>query len=237
MATKSTDRALTRELLDLERQYWQAIKDRDTDAQLLLTADPCIVTGPQGVGKLDKDQMAAMMAADQTPWTLKDFRIDDDVEVLRLGDDVAVVAYKVHEEMEVEGMPLSVDAVESSTWIRRDGGWVCALHTEAIAGDPFGRDRKTARGSGRARATPPWAPLPGSGVRPRSRDLRAARRQPGRGSIASRQAVGMPSTPVAQATMPPTIAPSVSRSTANTASRWTSRSRPRSAVAAHSASG
>jgi hypothetical protein len=31
---------------------------------------------------------------------------------------------------------------DSSTWVRRNGCWLCALHTEAIAGDPFGRDRQ-----------------------------------------------------------------------------------------------
>jgi hypothetical protein len=30
-----------------------------------------------------------------------------------------------------------------STWVRRNGGWVCALHTESILGDPFGRDKRT----------------------------------------------------------------------------------------------
>jgi hypothetical protein len=33
-----------------------------------------------------------------------------------------------------------VDAADSSTWVHRDGRWLCALHTEAIAGAPFGRD-------------------------------------------------------------------------------------------------
>jgi hypothetical protein len=25
--------------------------------------------------------------------------------------------------------------------VRRNGQWVCALHTESMLGDPFGRDR------------------------------------------------------------------------------------------------
>jgi len=28
--------------------------------------------------------------------------------------------------------------------VRRDGRWRCVLHTEALAGDPFGRDRAAA---------------------------------------------------------------------------------------------
>jgi uncharacterized protein DUF4440 len=67
-----------------------------------------------------------------------------DVQVQMVLDDVAVVAYRVREDLEVEGKPVTLDAADSSTWIRRDGRWVCAVHTESILGDPFGRDRRAA---------------------------------------------------------------------------------------------
>jgi hypothetical protein len=60
-------------------------------------------------------------------------------------DDVAVVAYKVREQMTVDGKPLTLEAADASTWVRRDGRWLCALHTESIAGDAFGRDRQPMR--------------------------------------------------------------------------------------------
>jgi hypothetical protein len=62
-------------------------------------------------------------------------------EVRLLGGDVAVLAYTVHEELTVEGKRVTLDAADASTWVRRDGRWVCALHTESLRGDPFGRDR------------------------------------------------------------------------------------------------
>ena len=58
-----------------------------------------------------------------------------------LRDDVAVVAYVVTEELTVENKPVTLKAADSSTWVRRDGRWVCAVHTESLSGDPFGRDR------------------------------------------------------------------------------------------------
>ena len=42
----------------------------------------------------------------------------------------------------VDGKPTKLEALDSSVWVRRDGKWVCALHTETLAGDPFGRDRR-----------------------------------------------------------------------------------------------
>ncbi|MGE0870694.1 MAG: nuclear transport factor 2 family protein [Kofleriaceae bacterium] len=130
------------QLVDLERQYWQAIKDRDVDAVLKLTADECIVTGPQGIGVLKNDELAKMMG--EAKYDLDEFSLGDRVEVRLVGDDVAVVAYTVHEQMTVDGQPVTIDAADSSTWVRRDGRWVCVLHTEALSGDPFGRDRNGA---------------------------------------------------------------------------------------------
>ena len=124
----------------LERKYWQALKERDWEAALRLTADPCIVTGAQGVSELDHATYRKMMNQ-QSHWTLEDFELED-VKVRLLADDVAIVAYKVKEDMKVDGKPLALEAAESSTWVRKDGSWVCALHTEAISGDPFGRDKR-----------------------------------------------------------------------------------------------
>jgi uncharacterized protein (TIGR02246 family) len=135
MATK----AVEQELLDLEKQYWQAIKNKDVDAALRLTDEPCIVTGAQGIGRIDKKRLAEMMQA--APYTLHDFTVQD-AQVRLLGTDVAILAYNVHEELTVDGKSVTLDAADSSTWVRRDGRWRCALHTEAIAGDPFGRDRR-----------------------------------------------------------------------------------------------
>lgn len=135
------------QLVELERQYWQALKDNDVAVVERLTDDPCIVTGAQGIGKLDRKSLVQMMK--DATYTLDSFELDPDVHVRMLDDDVAIVAYKVHEELTVDGKSLALDASDSSTWVRRDGRWVCALHTEALAGDPFGRDRngKQARGS------------------------------------------------------------------------------------------
>ena len=129
------------QLVDLERQYWNALKNGDAETAMRLSDDPCIVTGAQGVGSLDRRTLGDMMKSAR--YKLDGFQIDGDVKVKLLTDDVAVVAYKVREELTVEGKPIVLDAADSSTWVRRDGRWVCALHSEAPAGDAFGRDRTT----------------------------------------------------------------------------------------------
>jgi hypothetical protein len=138
--TERKTTSLKSELIGLEKQYWQALKDRDVDAALALTDDPCVVTGAQGVGVIDRKSFTAMMEG--ATYTLDDFKFKEDAEVRMLTDDVAVLAYSVHETLIVDGKEITLDCVDSSTWVRRDGSWVCALHSEALKGDPFGRDRR-----------------------------------------------------------------------------------------------
>ena len=139
MASKTMERTL----LGLERKYWQALKDKDLETAQELTADPCVIVGSQGVRSVDKAMYERMMR--DGSWTVVDFKIGDDACVEMLSRNIAVVAYSVHEDLTVDGEPMSIDAADASTWVRRDGRWVCALHTESLLGDPFGRDRDRAR--------------------------------------------------------------------------------------------
>jgi hypothetical protein len=135
------DMTIEQELIDLERRYWQALKDKDVAAALEFTDEPCIVAGAQGVGLIDHPTYVAMR--ENATWTIDDFDIRDDVQVRLLGDETAILAYTAHEELTVDGEPVAFDAADTSTWVRRDRRWLCALHTESIAGDPFGRDRSS----------------------------------------------------------------------------------------------
>jgi hypothetical protein len=135
----TTTTTMEKELVDMERQFWQAIMDKDVNAAMELTDSSCVVAGASGVASIDRKAFAGML--NSSTWTLNEFEFVGDVQVSSLTDDVAVVAYKVKEQLTVDGKPLTLEAADASTWVRRDGRWMCALHTEAILGDPFGRDR------------------------------------------------------------------------------------------------
>lgn len=139
----SVKQPLKQELLKLERQYWEAIKKNDFETALSLTDNPCVVAGAQGVALCSRERMREMMKASTCKLERYDIK-DEDIQVRRLSDDVAIVAYNVHEDFDVDGKEVSFDAADTSTWIKRDGKWVCALHTESVAGDPFGREAVTA---------------------------------------------------------------------------------------------
>jgi len=66
------------------------------------------------------------------------------MQVRLLSEDAAILAYRVKESLTVEGKAIMLEASDSSPWVKRDGQWMCALHTEALIGDPFGRDKQPA---------------------------------------------------------------------------------------------
>ncbi|MBK5571343.1 nuclear transport factor 2 family protein [Ensifer sp. SSB1] len=99
--------------------------------------------GAQGAAVLTRDDYRRMAEQAENSWKLKSFRLDD-VSVIFPREDVAVIAYTVTEEMDVDGEPLTLKAADATTWIRENGGWRASLHTESVLGDPFGRDRKAA---------------------------------------------------------------------------------------------
>ena len=145
MGEKGDEKAL----IEAERQYWQALKDKDVGTVIALTDESCMVAGSQGVSRIDRKSMAAMLK-DPT-YTLDQFELND-FDVRLVGPDLGIVGYKVHQDLTVEGEAVRLDAADTSTWVRRNGRWVCALHTESLLGDPFGRDRTS---PGRAASSPP----------------------------------------------------------------------------------
>ena len=130
-----------RELLEIEKRFWDAMKAKDGQTAAQMTDDGCIVVGAQGVSAIDSTTMEKLTV--EGDWELKQYAFDEkNTQVRFIGDDVAIVAYKVNEKVVVDGNTLPIDANDSSVWVRKNGEWLCALHTESLAGDPYGRDRK-----------------------------------------------------------------------------------------------
>jgi hypothetical protein len=127
MVTKVKD-----SLIGQEKQYWEAIKNNDGKAATQLTAETCLVVGPQGIMEVDKRSLAGMFESPE--FELRDYAIDGELtKLMPITDDVAVLAYPVHERLATQGNTKSMDAYDMSVWVRRNDRWVCAAHTETIA--------------------------------------------------------------------------------------------------------
>lgn len=125
-------RNIEAELVGLETRYWQALKDNDVDAAMDLTDFPCLVSGREGAARLDRETYESMMKFRQ--WQLTQFEIRNP-HVRLLNDDTAIVTYLMHREMHADGESSSHEVANCSTWVRRNGSWACAQHSEAIVGE------------------------------------------------------------------------------------------------------
>ncbi len=123
---------------DLESAFWAAMQSKDATSAASMTDDGCIVVGAQGVSAIDAKAMAKMTT--EGAWELTHFKFDPKTMQLRfLTDDIAIIAYTVNETVILDGKTFPLKAHDASVWLRRDGDWRCALHTESVTGDPFGR--------------------------------------------------------------------------------------------------
>jgi ketosteroid isomerase-like protein len=132
--------ATEQQLIDLEKKYWDAMVSKDVDTAVRMSDDPCYIAGAQGVSQIDNAQYRKLMTDGK--WTLHSYSMDKILARL-ISPDVAIIAYTVTENLTVDGKALTMTANDSSTWVRRNGEWKCSMHTEAVSGDPFGRDKKT----------------------------------------------------------------------------------------------
>jgi len=133
--------SVTDEITAIEKRFWQTIVDKDAKAGADMLTETSLVTGAQGTARLDREHYMKLMATGG--WELRSFKLSD-VDVLELDPNVAVIGYKIREDLVVDGEKLVLEAADASTWIRGADGWKCALHTESVLGDPYGRDRKAA---------------------------------------------------------------------------------------------
>ena len=128
------------EIVALENEFWDALRTRDGARIAKLTADDCTIVGASGVTAVDGPAITRMV--ESAPYRIRSVRVEPGTRrIVRFAEDCVAISYAVHEDVEIDGSAVQVDAFDSSVWQRRDGAWQCVLHTESIAGDAFGRDR------------------------------------------------------------------------------------------------
>ena len=122
------------EIIALEKSYWDAMKRKDGTRAAQLSGKTALVTGASGVSSIPKDKMGKMTESGK--WTLESYDFED-VEVTVPTPDVAIIAYKVHQKVTMDGKSQNLHAADSSTWIRGSAGWECHAHSETmLTGNP-----------------------------------------------------------------------------------------------------
>lgn len=125
------NRDISLEIMQLEKRYWDAMQAHDLDAAVNLTYFPCIVSSEHGAQSVDRDQFEKMFASHEGSFS--SWKIDESkAQVRQIGPDTAVIAYPVHASVVKDGKTQEIDAIDTSTWVKRNDKWVCAMHTETL---------------------------------------------------------------------------------------------------------
>ncbi|NRF37746.1 nuclear transport factor 2 family protein [Pedobacter foliorum] len=116
------------QILDLEKKYWKAMESHDFDTVKSLTHFPCIVAGKDGVRSVDEPIFKKMFESGKGR-QLKVLDISD-AEIQIIGDS-AIIAYLITLEYTMEGLQSSGKCACTSTWVKDQENWICAMHTES----------------------------------------------------------------------------------------------------------
>lgn len=114
------------QVIELEKEYWQGMESHDYETVRKLTHFPCIIAGKSGVQSVDEASFKRMFESGGEN-KIK-VRSISDIESQIIGEDTAVVAYVI--ELGKADSEEASKCACTSTWIRTDGKWACALHTE-----------------------------------------------------------------------------------------------------------
>jgi ketosteroid isomerase-like protein len=112
----------------LEHLFWKSIVDRDSEAAIAILCEPALMVSSHGAMKFDHAGYRKM--AEDSSYRLLEYTISN-MQVLCPTPDTAIATYNVRQVTEAKGKKMEMDVTDSSTWVKVDGKWRCAIHTES----------------------------------------------------------------------------------------------------------
>lgn len=121
--------AASKELVQLEKRFWQSMVDEDTDAALAMLDEPALMVSAHGAMQFDHATYRRM--AEQGPMVIKSFELSD-MNVLFPDQNTAVLTYRAKQALAARGEAKEIqqEMADSSVWLRKNGEWRCVMHTE-----------------------------------------------------------------------------------------------------------
>ena len=117
------------QIIELEKKYWQGMENHDYETVKKLTHFPCIIAGKTGVRSVDEATFKKMFESGDGN-KIKVLNISN-VEAQTLDENTAVIAYIIELGIVDDQQKAPMKCACTSTWIKENNNWVCALHTEA----------------------------------------------------------------------------------------------------------
>ena len=122
------------EVIDLEKKFWQSLVDEDTDTALSMLDEPALMVSPHGAMQFNHEQYREM--AEKGSMVVKSFELSD-MQAVFPTDSTAVLTYRVKQSLAERGQAKQIkqEMADSSVWTKKDGQWLCVMHTETPIDD------------------------------------------------------------------------------------------------------
>jgi ketosteroid isomerase-like protein len=117
------------QIIELEKRYWQGMENHDYEAVKKLTRFPCIIASKNGVQSVDGTNFKKMFESGNA-YKIKVLNFSN-VEAQSVGENGAVIAYLIELGIIGDKQKEPMKCACTSTWVKENNNWVCALHTEA----------------------------------------------------------------------------------------------------------
>jgi len=115
------------EITRLENQIWEYWKTQKYDAMKSLLAEDAIFIGSDGFH--DRNQL--IEATKKEACVVNSVSLEN-VKVMMLNQDVAIITYKARSEGTCGGKPMNpAGDVNSSVWVKRGGNWLTISHHQS----------------------------------------------------------------------------------------------------------
>jgi hypothetical protein len=127
--TGGNDQAVTKELLGMERQFWEAWKNNDVKPYEEHTAAGSFGISVEGLGM--RDEMLQQMKSQPNPCKVNSYTVDDaSARVMNLGNEKYLVAYQATVDAVCGGQKIPDTWWVSTIWEKKGGKWMALFHQE-----------------------------------------------------------------------------------------------------------
>ena len=116
------------QIIELEKEYWKGMENHDYETVKKLTRFPCIIAGKNGVQSVDQATLKKMFESGDGD-KIQVLNISD-VESQLITENTAIIGYLITLAIADDQQKTPVKCACTSTWIKEQDNWVCALHTE-----------------------------------------------------------------------------------------------------------
>jgi ketosteroid isomerase-like protein len=116
------------EIIEMEKKYWQGMEKHDYETVKNLTRFPCIIAGKNGTQSVNEAKFKKMFESGDGN-KIKVLNISE-VEAQLIAENTAITAYQIELGMADDKQKPAMKCACTSTWIKENNNWVCAMHTE-----------------------------------------------------------------------------------------------------------